>query len=465
MTTFKRLLTVHATRGGYVSKLEIALRCLGSPARYAVFVFSTVIFLTGTASAQSFLERLEQAVKNQLEEPAKPAQNEVPSEELPAPKATAPGGTNTVGRSPPPQPTPPQNPTLVPSPTSRSPKGGRIYLGLEGEDPIGAGIGVRVSGLTKNSPAWKAGFVVGDRILAINGFAIARLNDMVEQLGKTRPGDTVRFLVSRAGRNIKLAAVLMAAELAEQTVAGVPDTEQDGTPFVGVTVNDLTSSFRKQFGISVFTGAAVSGVAKGSPAESAGIRAGDAIIEFNSAPIESARDLREQVSQLKPGQKVEVIYYRGGFGKQADFVVGNLLGTLPAGRDSVASSRPTVPKVQTQPQGYVSPPSSVIPAGPEDTPVPGPIRSNLPSILEPSELASPRRADKAAVPKPGPLSLAPSVAGSGKTAAPADSDMEKRVFELESENKRLANELRATQDELSKTRQKLDQILELLKQR
>lgn len=74
----------------------------------------------------------------------------------------------------------------------------RIYLGLEAEELTGGGIGVRVTNITKDSPAWKAGFKVGDRI--INGFAIANLEDMVKQLGKTSPGETVRFLVSRTAQ-------------------------------------------------------------------------------------------------------------------------------------------------------------------------------------------------------------------------------------------------------------------------
>ena len=115
---------------------------------------------------------------------------------------------------------------------------------------------------------------------------------MTWQFSWVRPNLEIRFvfLVSRAGRNFPLTAVLMDAGLADRIAgqASLGSASQTpgyvaGPPFVGLTVNDLTSSFRNQFGISVFRGAAVSGVAKGSPAYAAGIRAGDAVIELGDS--------------------------------------------------------------------------------------------------------------------------------------------------------------------------------------
>src|SRR5690606_15590214 len=84
-----------------------------------------------------------------------------------------------------------------------------------------------------------------------------------------------------------------------------------GTAFLGVAASDLSPSFRAQFGISAFRGAAVTTVVSGSPANIAGLRPGDAIVEIGGRPIEFASDLTAWVASARPGQRVEVTYYRG----------------------------------------------------------------------------------------------------------------------------------------------------------
>lgn len=187
----------------------------------------------------------------------------------------------------------------------------RIYLGLEAEDPVGGGIGVRVTMVTKDSPAWKSGFEVGDQILAVNGFAIANLDSMVEQLSNTAPGQSVRFLTKRGGRNLNLVAVLQnAGTAADINRNSITNT---GPGWLGVVVTDLSGAFRQQFGISIFSGAAVTSVAPDSPAALAGIKAGHAIAEIDGIKVEGAVQMMAIVDGLRPGDVLSVKVAQGVF--------------------------------------------------------------------------------------------------------------------------------------------------------
>jgi serine protease Do len=71
-------------------------------------------------------------------------------------------------------------------------------------------------------------------------------------------------------------------------------------------------------------GALVAGVEKGSPAEKAGIEAGDVIVKFDGKPIVSSSDLPRVVGATKPGKEVTVEVLRRGASKNIALSVGKL---------------------------------------------------------------------------------------------------------------------------------------------
>ncbi len=326
-----------------------------------------------------FLDKLEAAVRAQLEKAQQTTPQDAPqpsTEELPTP------AENGAKRKPPADPTPmspademtsilemtPSTPLIVPNPIDLSATDGRangsargndkppaddslnqIYLGLEAEDPVGGGIGVRVTSVNRNSPAWKSGFQIGDQILAINGFAIANLDGMVEQLAKTLPGDTVRFLTRRGGRNVDLIAILQNSEVAEQIGANELDNATRPA-WLGVVVNDLTNAFRQQFGVGIFRGAAVTNVAADSPAALAGIKAGDAIAEVDGIKIESAAQLMAIVADARPGDVLRLQVAQGGFVKPMVITLASQNNSPPSSQrvNRINSSR-AIPPIQRGP--------------------------------------------------------------------------------------------------------------------
>ena len=79
---------------------------------------------------------------------------------------------------------------------------------------------------------------------------------------------------------------------------------------LGVNIQDLNESLAKSFGLSDTNGALVAQVIAGSPAEKAGIKAGDVISKFNGKVVTGASELKNLVGQLKPGTVVKLTVQR-----------------------------------------------------------------------------------------------------------------------------------------------------------
>lgn len=85
---------------------------------------------------------------------------------------------------------------------------------------------------------------------------------------------------------------------------------------IGVAIQDLTPGIAKNLGIEERQGALVSRVEKGSPADSAGIKAGDVVIEVDRRPIASSSELRNSVGNMPLGQSVNLTIVREGAKKE-----------------------------------------------------------------------------------------------------------------------------------------------------
>ena len=59
-------------------------------------------------------------------------------------------------------------------------------------------------------------------------------------------------------------------------------------------------------------GLALAGVSKGGPAEKAGLRSGDVIIEVAGRKIENIYDYTYALDALKVGERVPIVVVRGG---------------------------------------------------------------------------------------------------------------------------------------------------------
>lgn len=81
---------------------------------------------------------------------------------------------------------------------------------------------------------------------------------------------------------------------------------------LGVNIQDMNEALAKSFGRSESTGALVSQVVPGSPAEKAGVKAGDIILKLDGEDISGAAHLKNLVGRVKPGTDAKLTVFRDG---------------------------------------------------------------------------------------------------------------------------------------------------------
>jgi serine protease Do len=79
---------------------------------------------------------------------------------------------------------------------------------------------------------------------------------------------------------------------------------------LGVNIQAVNESLAKSFGSPSTDGALVSQVISGSPAEKAGVKAGDIIIKFNDQPVKDHSHLKNLVGREKPGTSAKLTVFR-----------------------------------------------------------------------------------------------------------------------------------------------------------
>jgi serine protease Do len=94
--------------------------------------------------------------------------------------------------------------------------------------------------------------------------------------------------------------------------------------WLGVSIQNVDKNLAEAFGLDRPAGALVAQVVEGSPAEEAGIREGDVIVEFDGEYIETSSELPHVVGLVKPGSEVKVGLIRDGDKKTLSVEVGAL---------------------------------------------------------------------------------------------------------------------------------------------
>lgn len=94
--------------------------------------------------------------------------------------------------------------------------------------------------------------------------------------------------------------------------------------WLGVSVQEITKDLADSFNLGTPRGALVGSIIQGSPAEKAGFKNGDVILEFNNEKIIYSGDLPLIVGRIKPDVKVNALVFRDGKEKIISVKIGQL---------------------------------------------------------------------------------------------------------------------------------------------
>jgi serine protease Do len=109
---------------------------------------------------------------------------------------------------------------------------------------------------------------------------------------------------------------------------------------IGVQIDQVTKDVAESIGLGKPQGALVRSVEAGSPAEKAGIEAGDIITKFDGRTIDKATDLPRMVGGTKPGTRSTLTVFRRGGSKDIGVTIGEFEADQPAAKASAKEDKP-----------------------------------------------------------------------------------------------------------------------------
>jgi len=198
--------------------------------------------------------------------------------------------------------------------------------------------GAIVNRVLDDSPAEEVGLEEGDIIVSVAGARVGDYDDLVDIIEDHKPGDKVTLKVIRDDKELELEATLQARPKRiysgsywysddDFVVPAIPKIPRipsipkapgidhiyiSGSPgsYIGVTLTGLSKQLGEHFGVEKGRGALITEVEKDSPAEKAGLKAGDVIIEVDGDKIFDYDDVRDVIGDKDEGDTVAVTVMR-----------------------------------------------------------------------------------------------------------------------------------------------------------
>jgi serine protease Do len=141
-------------------------------------------------------------------------------------------------------------------------------------------------------------------------------------------------IFSPSGGNVGI-AFDVPADTVKAVVTQLKDHGAVTRGWIGVQIQPVTAEIAESLGMKSARGALVAEPQSGSPAQKAGIKAGDVIVSVNGEPVDDARGLAQKISSLAPGASVKLGILRNG--REDTLTV--ILGEMPKERQARAGNR------------------------------------------------------------------------------------------------------------------------------
>ncbi len=180
-----------------------------------------------------------------------------------------------------------------------------IAEGLKLPEPKGA----LVSDVTPGGPAAKAGIQRQDIITQFNGQAINEMQELPKLVAAMPPGTEVQLTYLRNGKEktARLKVAEQPEEIAKSGIPGGEEVEQN----LGLVVQEVNPQIQRRLRIEDSEGVIITNVDSRGPAQEAGLRVGDLILEINKKQIRNLDDYRKAIDSIKNGETALLLVKRG----------------------------------------------------------------------------------------------------------------------------------------------------------
>jgi serine protease Do len=159
-----------------------------------------------------------------------------------------------------------------------------------------------------------------------NNLDIARLEDFIQTDAAIYRGNSGGPLVTLDGQVIGINTAIatnsaagymgigfaIPSNIARHVMDEILSNGKVSRGFLGVTLQSIDYNLAQAFGLNRIEGAIVTNVLKGSPAEQAGIKVEDIILDYDNHHVENAASLRNAIYMMRPGIQTRLTILRQG---------------------------------------------------------------------------------------------------------------------------------------------------------
>lgn len=155
-------------------------------------------------------------------------------------------------------------------------------------------------------PADKAGLLGGDIVTSFDGQPVSSTKDFKRLLEATPVGKTVAVTFIRDGET-KTTQLTTISEDELERLDDVADDRPEGEGYIaeGSDIDVVPAPGTNHNGVRL------NDISKNRPADIAGLRDGDIVIEFDGLPMRTRRELEIRIERALPGNIVKVVVIRG----------------------------------------------------------------------------------------------------------------------------------------------------------
>lgn len=161
--------------------------------------------------------------------------------------------------------------------------------------------------------------------LGRGGMGITQYEDFIQTDAAINPGNSGGALVNTQGELVGINTAIFSqsggyqgvgfavpTNLAKPVYESLVSTGKVVRGFLGVGIQEVSADLAQSFQLDQTKGALVTNVVPGSPADEAGIKRGDVVVEYQGKPVLDPRSLQHHVIRTTVGSEVSMVVMRDG---------------------------------------------------------------------------------------------------------------------------------------------------------